>query len=67
MGLVQWIAVAVAVQRLGELALSRRNERRLLAAGGHEGGAGHYPLIVLLHAAWLAALFFAIPRDAPVS
>ncbi len=67
MGLVQWIAVAVAIQRLGELALSRRNERRLLAAGGHEVGAGHYPLIVLLHAAWLAALFFAIPRDAPVS
>ncbi len=67
MGLVQWIAVAVAVQRLGELALSRRNERRLLAAGGHEAGAGHYPLIVLLHAAWLSALFFTVPQDAPVS
>lgn len=67
MGLVQWIAVAVALQRLGELVLSRRNEKRLLAAGGREVGAGHYPLIVLLHAAWLAALFLAVPEDAPVS
>ena len=67
MGLVQWLTVAVLVQRLGELALSRRNQKRLLAQGGHEVGAGHYPLVVLLHAAWLSALFFLIPRDAPVS
>jgi len=66
MSLVQWIAVAVALQRLGELALSRRNQKRLIAQGGHEIGAGHYPLVVALHAAWLSALFFLIPRDAPV-
>jgi len=67
MGLVQWIVVAVALQRLGELALSQRNQKRLLAQGGHEAGGRHYPLIVLLHAAWLAALFFGIPKDASVS
>lgn len=67
MGLVQWIVVAVALQRLGELALSQRNQKRLLAQGGHEVGGRHYPLIVLLHAAWLAALFFGVPTNASVS
>ncbi|MBV0890787.1 hypothetical protein KTN05_02850 [Paracoccus sp. Z118] len=44
------------VQRLAELALARRNTRRLLARGAVEHGAGHYPLIVALHAGWLAAI-----------
>ncbi len=56
----------VVAQRLFELALSRRNARRLMARGGVEAGAGHYPLIVGLHASWLAALAFAVPREAPV-
>ena len=60
------IIALVAVQRLFELALSRRNARRLMARGGVEAGAGHYPLIVGLHASWLAALAFAVPREAPV-
>ena len=51
------ILAAVTLQRLGELALAQRNTRRLLAEGGREAGAGHYPLIVLLHAAWLAGLW----------
>jgi methyltransferase len=29
----------------------------LLKKGGVEKGAGHYPLIVILHASWLAALW----------
>lgn len=57
MSLAQWIVVAVAVQRLAELVYARRNERRLRAQGAVEAGAGHYPLIVALHAAWLASLF----------
>ena len=44
---------AVAVQRLLELRLSRRNERRLRARGAVERGAGHYPAMVALHALWL--------------
>ena len=67
MGLVQWLALVVALQRVAELAYGRRNERRLLAAGGVEHGAGHYPLIVLAHAGWLAALFLLVPVDAPAS
>jgi methyltransferase len=47
----------VTLQRLGELLLSRRNTTRLLARGGVEVGAGHYPLLVLLHAAWLITLW----------
>lgn len=51
------ILALVTLQRLGELALSYHNTRRLLARGAVEAGAGHYPLIVLLHAAWLIALW----------
>jgi methyltransferase len=48
----------VTAQRLGELLLARRNTRRLLARGGYEVAAGHYPLIVGLHAAWLLGLWW---------
>jgi len=47
----------VTAQRLGELVVARRNTRRLLAAGGIERGAEHYPLMVALHAIWLAGLW----------
>ncbi|WP_422385882.1 isoprenylcysteine carboxyl methyltransferase family protein [Paracoccus tegillarcae] len=51
----------LAVQRLAELFIARRNTRRLLAQGAREYGAGHYPLIVALHATWLiATLLFGI-------
>ena len=46
----------VLFQRLGELVLARRNTARLMARGAVEHGAGHYPAIVALHAAWLATL-----------
>ncbi|MGY3694240.1 methyltransferase [Bradyrhizobium sp. USDA 3240] len=51
------ILALVTLQRLGELVLSRRNTERLLARGAIEVGARHYPLIVLLHAGWLVALW----------
>ncbi len=63
---VQWIVLAVAAQRLGELLLARRNTRVLLAAGGIEYGAAHYPLLVLVHMAWLIALFVGVPPAAPM-
>jgi len=66
-GLPQAIVLLVAAQRLAELAYARRNDRRLLALGGIEHGRGHYPLMVLLHAAWLAALFILVPADAAIS
>jgi methyltransferase len=43
----------VGLQRLLELALSRRNERLLRARGAVERGGGHYPLVVVIHASWL--------------
>jgi methyltransferase len=55
----------VAAERLFELIHASRNTRLLLAQGATEFGAGHYPLIVLLHAAWLVAIFAFAPRDLP--
>ncbi len=46
----------IVAQRLGELWLARRNTARLLARGAHEVGAAHYPMMVTLHASWVAAL-----------
>lgn len=48
----------VTLQRLGELVLSRRNTERLLARGAREAAPRHYSLIVALHAAWLAGLWY---------
>lgn len=62
----QWIILAVAALRLAELTYAAHNHHRLLAAGGHEVGAGHYPLFVLLHGTWLVALFFLVPENAPI-
>jgi methyltransferase len=56
-----WLLGFVALQRLAELAWARRNTRRLLAQGGREVGAGHYPLFIVLHAAWLIALLLLVP------
>jgi methyltransferase len=47
----------VTLQRLAELVHARRNTRRLRAEGAVEIGARHYPLLVLLHAGWLASLW----------
>jgi methyltransferase len=62
-----WLLVGlVALQRLAELVYGRRNERRLLAEGGIEHGAAHYPLIAGLHLAWLASMLLHVPPEAPV-
>ena len=53
----------MTLSRLIELPFARANTRRLIAAGCHEVAAGHYPLIVLLHAAWLATLWWLAPRQ----
>ena len=48
----------VTLQRVGELFLARYNTTRLKARGAFEVAPGHYPLIVLLHAAWLIGLWW---------
>ena len=55
-GAVLVLAVAlVGVQRLVELVLARRNERRARARGAVERGRSHYLFIVALHSLWLLA------------
>jgi methyltransferase len=57
MSLAATILALVTLQRLGELGLARRNTARLRARGAIEIGASHYPLLVVMHTAWLAALW----------
>ena len=66
MSLPVLILALVTFQRLAELPWARANTKRLLAAGGQEVAAGHYPLIVVLHAAWLGCLWWLAPGR-PVS
>jgi methyltransferase len=51
------VLALVTLQRVAELVLAHHNTARLRAAGAVEVGAGHYPLVVALHAAWLAGLW----------
>lgn len=60
------ILFLVAVQRLAEIVYAERNTRALLARGAVEVGRAHYPLIVVLHAAWLTAIVVLLPVDATV-
>ena len=55
------ILTLVTLQRLGELWLSNRNMRRLIASGAREYGSSHYPLIVAVHALWLISLWWLAP------
>lgn len=55
------ILALVTLQRIGELWLSSRNTRLLLAQGAREHGRSHYPLIVAVQVLWLAALWWLAP------
>lgn len=48
------LIVAVGLERVAELVVARHNQRWLLARGAAEFGAGHYPVMVVLHTALLA-------------
>jgi methyltransferase len=56
MGEGTWLVAFLLAQRLIELCFAQFNTRRLRAMGAVESGAAHYPLIVMLHAAWIAGL-----------
>lgn len=56
----------VTLGRLGELQLARWNTAGLVARGAVEIAPGHYPAIVMLHAAWLGALWL-FGWDQPVN
>lgn len=63
MSLALWIVLAVTAQRLAELVLAACNTKALKAQGAIEVGAAHYPLFVILHAGWLAALAWYAFKD----
>jgi methyltransferase len=63
--LFQAVLFLVALERGAELVHAARNTRNLRRRGAIEVGRGHYPAIVLLHAAWLLALWAWVPADAP--
>ena len=60
------ILALVVCERLAELAIARHNTKNLLAEGAVEHGRGHYPLFVLLHAAWLGTILLALAPDQAV-
>ncbi len=47
---------ALGAQRVGELLYSKRNERRILAAGGREVAPGHFRLMQAVHIFWFPAM-----------
>src|SRR4051794_27912816 len=60
------LVAAVALERLAELVVARRNEAWSRVRGGREYGAGHYPVMVVLHTGLLVgALLEAGLADRP--
>ncbi len=51
-----WLLVLLVLQRLADLALSRRNRKDLLARGGREAYPGSYRYMVALHVLFLGSL-----------
>ena len=54
-GAVAFLAYIIA-QRLIELVIAKRNTAALIAQGAQEHFPRHYPLIVAVHAGWIAAM-----------
>ena len=53
----EFILALVTLQRAAELVVASRNTSRLRARGAAEVAPRHYPLVVAVHAAWLASLW----------
>lgn len=52
--------VVVALQRLAELRLSRRNEQKLRELGARECAPGHFVAMQLLHTLWFASILLEV-------
>jgi methyltransferase len=50
------VVLLVAVERIAEMVLSRRNAAWSFARGGVETGQGHFPVMVVLHTAFLVGM-----------
>jgi len=51
------LLILIAAERIVELFISKRNARAIIDKGGEEHGAGHYPVMVVLHTAIFPACF----------
>ena len=63
-----WVGLIVglvALERLAELIYANRNTRALLREGAYEIGRAHYPFIVLLHLAWVIAVYALADKSLP--
>ena len=60
------IMIFVTLQRISELVIARSNTKALLARGAVEYGRSHYPVMVAMHASWLAVLWASV-GGAPVN
>ena len=60
------ILALVAAQRLAELVHAQHNTLVLLAKVAVEIGRAHYPLFVVLHAAWLLSILLMLPKPPPI-
>ena len=56
----------VTLARLVEMIVARRNTRHIMANGGREFGAEHYPAIIAFHVVWLTCLWILAPGRALV-
>jgi methyltransferase len=62
----EFILALVTLQRAAELVISSRNTEKLRARGAFEVAPRHYPLIVMVHAAWLISLWI-FGHDRPMN
>jgi methyltransferase len=54
------LVLAVALERLAELRVARRNEAWSMQRGALEHGRGHYPFMVILHSGLLAGCLLEV-------
>jgi methyltransferase len=54
------LVAAVALERLAELVVAKRNMAWSLERGGRESGFGHYPVMIVLHTGLLAGCLLEV-------
>src|SRR5262249_16151099 len=59
------IVILVAIQRVAELIVAKRNTRALLPQAPPEEGRSQYPGLGTLHALWLVTMIVVVPLDTP--
>lgn len=54
------IVILIILQRLVELVVAKRNEKKMLAKGAYEVGASHYPYMIILHSSFFVSLIIEV-------